>query len=396
MDATRPRARRHPKLSKGRRGSRSARRRRTSAATAPQRNRSSASLRHGRLPASPSAPPHPHDLPSGAPQPHSHRLSSSAPPFTLPPTRPHPCMPSAGPQHGGSSAASPQRHRPSASPEHGGASASPQRQHRPSAPPAGSSRPAQPRRSGPGAGRLVWRRRRGGMALPQQCEAAFGTADLYGVLGVRRGASPQEIRRGYHRVSLRLHPDRVPPEEKEEATRRFQVLGKVYAVLSDEKQRVVYDETGTVDEDCEALQDGRDWLQYWRLLFKVTVKDIEDFHKNYKNSAEELADVKAAYLNFKGDMDRIMESVMCADYTDEPRIREMIEEAIDSGELPSFKAFVKESKQKRTARRRRSRCRDREKQMDNFFAQLEAKYGASAKKGGKKTSAKKRKAEGTA
>ncbi|NXU67115.1 DNJC9 protein, partial [Horornis vulcanius] len=132
-----------------------------------------------------------------------------------------------------------------------------------------------------------------------------------------------------------------------------QILGKVYAVLSDEKQRVVYDETGMVDEDAEALQDGRDWLQYWQLLFKVTVKDIEDFQKSYKNSAEELADVKAAYLNFKGDMDRIMESVMCADYTDEPRIREMIEQAIDSGELPSFKAFVKESKQKMMSRRKR-------------------------------------------
>lgn len=83
------------------------------------------------------------------------------------------------------------------------------------------------------------------------------------------------------------------------------------------------------------------------------MKDIEDFHKSYKNSAEELADVKAAYLNFKGDMDRIMESVMCADYTDEPRIREMIEQAIDSGELPSFKAFVKESKQKMMSRRKR-------------------------------------------
>ncbi|XP_041878150.1 dnaJ homolog subfamily C member 9 [Corvus kubaryi] len=262
------------------------------------------------------------------------------------------------------------------------------------------------------------------MALPQQCEAAFGTADLYGVLGVRRGASAQEIRRGYHRASLRLHPDRVPPEQKEEATRRFQILGKVYAVLSDEKQRAVYDETGTVDDDAEVLQDGRDWLEYWQLLFKVTVKDIEDFHKSYKNSAEELADVKAAYMNFKGDMDRIMESVMCADYTDEPRIREMIEQAIDSGELPSFKAFVKESKQKMMSRRRRaekeakeakktkdelglggendlqalikSRSRDREKEMDNFLAQLEAKYGSSAKKGGKKTSAKKRKGEGTA
>lgn len=40
-------------------------------------------------------------------------------------------------------------------------------------------------------------------------------------------------------------------------------------MLSDEKQRAVYDETGTVDEDAEVLQDGRDWLQYWQLLFKV-------------------------------------------------------------------------------------------------------------------------------
>ncbi|XP_030097182.2 dnaJ homolog subfamily C member 9 [Serinus canaria] len=262
------------------------------------------------------------------------------------------------------------------------------------------------------------------MALSQQCEAAFGTADLYGVLGVRRGASEQDIRRGYHRASLRLHPDRVPAEQKEEATRRFQILGKVYAVLSDEKQRAVYDETGMVDEEAEALQDGRDWLEYWHLLFKVTVKDIEEFKSSYKNSEEELADVKAAYLNFKGDMDRIMESVLCVDYTDEPRIREMIEQAIDSGEVPSYKAFVKESKQKMTSRRKRAekeakeakktidelglseendlqavikrRSKDREKEMDNFLTQLEAKYGSTAKKGGKKTSGKKRKAEGTA
>ncbi|NXK96463.1 DNJC9 protein, partial [Formicarius rufipectus] len=257
------------------------------------------------------------------------------------------------------------------------------------------------------------------MALPQQCEAAFGTADLYEALGVRRDASPQEIRRGYHRASLRLHPDRVPTAQKEEATRRFQVLGKVYAVLSDTNQRRVYDETGTVDEEAEAQWGDRDWLQYWQLLFKVTVKDIEDFQNSYKNSEEELENVKAAYLNFKGDMDRIMETVMCADYTDEPRIREMIERAIDSGELPSYKAFVKESKQKMMSRRRRAekeaeeakktkeelglgeendlqaliQCRkkDREREMNNFLAQLEAKYGNNAKKGGKKTAAKKRK-----
>ncbi|KFZ63127.1 DnaJ subfamily C member 9, partial [Podiceps cristatus] len=152
-------------------------------------------------------------------------------------------------------------------------------------------------------------------------------------------------------------------------------------------------------------------------LIQITVKDIEDFEKSYKESEEELADIKAAYMDFEGDMDKIMESVLCVDYTDEPRIRKIIEKAIDSGEVPSYKGFVKESKQKMMARKRRvekeareaekskhelglggeddlkaliqSRNKDRKKEMDDFLAHLEAKYGNNAKKGGKKTAAKK-------
>ncbi|XP_009273381.1 PREDICTED: dnaJ homolog subfamily C member 9 [Aptenodytes forsteri] len=203
-----------------------------------------------------------------------------------------------------------------------------------------------------------------------------------------------------------------------EALAQKQILGKAYAVLSDAEQRAVYDEQGTVDEEGAALRGERDWQDYWRLLFKkISVKDIEDFEKSYKDSEEELADIKAAYMDFEGDMDRIMESVLCVDYTDEPRIRKIIEKAIDSGEVPSYKGFVKESKQKMIARKRRaekeareaektkdelglggeddlkaliqSRNKDRKKEMDDFLAQLEAKYGNNAKKGGKKTAAKK-------
>ncbi|XP_009883946.1 PREDICTED: dnaJ homolog subfamily C member 9 [Charadrius vociferus] len=210
----------------------------------------------------------------------------------------------------------------------------------------------------------------------------------------------------------------LPSREKENSSANFQILGKAYAVLSDAEQRAVYDEQGRVDEDGEALRGERDWQEYWRLLFKkITVKDIEDFEKSYKDSEEELADIKAAYVDFEGDMDRIMESVLCVDYTDEPRIRKIIEKAIDSGEVPSYKGFVKESKQKMLARKRRaekeareaektkdelglggeddlkaliqSRNKDRKKEMDDFLAQLEAKYGNNAKKGGKKTAAKK-------
>ncbi|XP_064125784.1 dnaJ homolog subfamily C member 9 isoform X1 [Loxodonta africana] len=199
------------------------------------------------------------------------------------------------------------------------------------------------------------------------------------------------------------------------------ILGRVYSVLSDREQRAVYDEQGTVDEDSAALSPDRDWETYWRLLFKkISLEDIQAFEKTYKGSEEELADIKQAYLDFKGDMDQIMASVLCVEYTEEPRIRNIIQQAIDTGEVPAYKAFVKESKQKMNARKRRaqeeakeaersrkelglsegvdnlkvaiqSRQKDRQKEMDNFLAQMEAKYCKPSKGGGKKTSLKKEK-----
>ena len=52
------------------------------------------------------------------------------------------------------------------------------------------------------------------------------------------------VKKGYHKTSLKCHPDRVREDDKEKATRKFQTLGKVYAVLSDKETRVIYDETG--------------------------------------------------------------------------------------------------------------------------------------------------------
>ncbi|XP_064230359.1 dnaJ homolog subfamily C member 9 isoform X1 [Aotus nancymaae] len=202
------------------------------------------------------------------------------------------------------------------------------------------------------------------MGLLELCEEVFGTSDLYRVLGVRREASDSEVRRGYHKVSLQVHPDRVGGGDKEDATRRFQILGKVYSVLSDKEQRAVYDEQGTVDEDSAVLTQDRDWESYWRLLFKkISLEDIQAFEKTYKGSEEELTDIKQAYLDFKGDMDQIMESVLCVQYTEEPRIRNIIQQAIDAGEVPSYNAFVKESKQKMNARKRRAQEEAKEAEM---------------------------------
>lgn len=52
------------------------------------------------------------------------------------------------------------------------------------------------------------------------------------------------MKRGYHKLSLAVHPDRVAEEDKETATEKFQVLGKVYSILSDKDKRAIYDESG--------------------------------------------------------------------------------------------------------------------------------------------------------
>jgi len=64
--------------------------------------------------------------------------------------------------------------------------------------------------------------------------------DYYQSLGLNRDASPDEIRRAYHRNARRLHPD-VNVEAG--ATELFLYIQEAYEILSDPKQREKYDST---------------------------------------------------------------------------------------------------------------------------------------------------------
>lgn len=57
----------------------------------------------------------------------------------------------------------------------------------------------------------------------------------------------------------------------------LQVLGKLYAVLSDKEQRAVYDEQGVVDEESDVLSQDRCWEEYWRLLFPKVLEHSRGF-----------------------------------------------------------------------------------------------------------------------
>ena len=64
--------------------------------------------------------------------------------------------------------------------------------------------------------------------------------NYYDFLGVKRNASEKAIKKAYHKLSKRLHPDRNP-DEVEKYTKKFKLLGTVYGVLSDPAKRKKYD-----------------------------------------------------------------------------------------------------------------------------------------------------------
>ncbi|KAK9465639.1 hypothetical protein V1512DRAFT_265513 [Lipomyces arxii] len=68
--------------------------------------------------------------------------------------------------------------------------------------------------------------------------------DLYKVLGISTTATSVEIKKAYHKAALSSHPDKVSPEDREEAEIRFKVVSKAYEILSDESKRADYDRYG--------------------------------------------------------------------------------------------------------------------------------------------------------
>lgn len=245
------------------------------------------------------------------------------------------------------------------------------------------------------------------MSLLEDIQRIFGTDSLYEVFDVAREADIKDIKKAYYKKSLKFHPDRTSTEEdKENNTQIFQVLGQVHEVLMDKDRRVIYDETGFVEESGNFGSNVSDWDAYWRILFeKITPQQIESYKQDYQGSELEALELKRTYLDSHGSMEEILDRTLCSSYQDEERFREIIQKGIDDGELPAFKEFTDEPEKERLKRKKKAekeakeveqaeeekpsgsleqmilaRKNERANQMEGFFDQLEAKYAKPKKK----------------
>lgn len=74
--------------------------------------------------------------------------------------------------------------------------------------------------------------------------------DPYRVLGVRRDASEEDIRRAYRKLAKELHPD-TNPDNRAEAEERFKRVTAAYDIVGDPSRRRQFDQ-GEIDATGEA------------------------------------------------------------------------------------------------------------------------------------------------
>src|SRR3989442_5472765 len=73
--------------------------------------------------------------------------------------------------------------------------------------------------------------------------------DYYEILGVKKSASTEDIRKAFRKLARKYHPD-VNPGDKT-AEEKFKALSEANDVLSDPKKRKIYDQLGFYSDNID-------------------------------------------------------------------------------------------------------------------------------------------------
>ena len=79
--------------------------------------------------------------------------------------------------------------------------------------------------------------------------AGTQTKDYYGTLGVKKGATTDEIRKAFRKLARKYHPDVNPGDKK--AEEKFKEISEANDVLSDDKKRKIFDQFGFYSDSID-------------------------------------------------------------------------------------------------------------------------------------------------
>lgn len=119
--------------------------------------------------------------------------------------------------------------------------------------------------------------------------------DYYGIMGVARTASAEQIREGYRRVAMKWHPQKNPGS-KVEAEQRFRDIAEAYDVLIDPLRRRRYDDLGEkglkfppLGCDADPYQYVGDPLRLFSDFFSAANPLAAAYEEDYEGRAPSLA-----------------------------------------------------------------------------------------------------------
>lgn len=78
---------------------------------------------------------------------------------------------------------------------------------------------------------------------------ATQSKDYYGILGVKKAATQDEIRKAFRKLARKYHPDVNPGDKK--AEEKFKEMSEANDVLSDPKKRKIYDQLGFYSDNID-------------------------------------------------------------------------------------------------------------------------------------------------
>ncbi|XP_030636152.1 dnaJ homolog subfamily B member 9 [Chanos chanos] len=107
-------------------------------------------------------------------------------------------------------------------------------------------------------------------------ELVLAEKDYYEILGVSKEASERQIKKAFHKLARKYHPDK---NKSPDAEARFREIAEAYETLSDEKRRQEYDESRRNPFSTAGHGDRHFHQSSFTFNFDDLFRDFEIFDK---------------------------------------------------------------------------------------------------------------------